>query len=488
MAHDIFISYSSKDKIIADAVVSRMESGGIRCWYAPRDIVPGSDWAESITNAISASKILVLIFTQNSNLSIQVLREVAQAVEDGATVIPMRMENIEPGDVMKGYLEGTHWLDAVDEKLESSVDDLYTLCAAVLETINAQSGEGSRKRFTVKKAIILSVLAAVLFFGGRFVLRMLRLSGAIRLRDYEPLGAASPIGELSPGYGTEPFFAEGTAPGNIRTGGYIAYSDGWYYFRSNDDEKLYKMREDGSEAKKLSDHSAKFIFVHDGWVYFEEEHGYVGIYRVTTEGENEQMIYGSDVPYMSLIGDRLYYFDYFDGLSFIDLTLDPEEIEFSGQSVCKDEDLCDSMFEMCFDGECIYYTTTKVNGLYRLNIADGKSEKIVRDMVTGIVLYDRYICFNDLTDGSIKAYDLSSDKILTLVPFMMDYYQVRNDGIYGNSSNDGYLVKFDPSTGTTYQLSDKQVTYVCLANERLFFWDFNRFYSTDLNGKSLIAL
>ena len=83
MAHDIFISYSSKDKIIADAVVSRMESGSIRCWYAPRDIVPGSDWAESITNAISASKILVLIFTQNSNLSIQVLREVAQAVEDG---------------------------------------------------------------------------------------------------------------------------------------------------------------------------------------------------------------------------------------------------------------------------------------------------------------------------------------------------------------------------------------------------------------------
>ncbi len=92
MAHDIFISYSSRDKNIADAVVSRMESGGIRCWYAPRDILPGSDWAESIIEAINGSRIMVLIFTQNSNISIQVLRDVDRAVEAGLTVIPSKRE------------------------------------------------------------------------------------------------------------------------------------------------------------------------------------------------------------------------------------------------------------------------------------------------------------------------------------------------------------------------------------------------------------
>jgi hypothetical protein len=38
MAHDVFISYSSKDKPVADAVCAGPEGRGIRCWVAPRDI------------------------------------------------------------------------------------------------------------------------------------------------------------------------------------------------------------------------------------------------------------------------------------------------------------------------------------------------------------------------------------------------------------------------------------------------------------------
>lgn len=490
MAHDIFISYSSMDRNIADAVVSRMENGGIRCWYAPRDILPGSDWAESIINAINASRILVLIFTQNSNLSIQVLREVDRAVEAGVTVIPMRMEDVEPGEVMKGYLEGVHWLDAVDEKLETHIEELYSLCKAVIETKEAQeqADEKKKKRFTVRRVVILAAASLLLFFGGRYALRLLRLSGVITFRNFKPLGSASPIGELSAIYGTEPAYAEGTAPGNIRAGGYIAYADGWYYFRSNDDEKLYKMREDGSEAMKLSDHSAMYIFVHEGYVYFKEEHGYVGIYRVTTEGEDEMMIYGTDIPYMSVMGDRLYYFDYWDGLSCIDLTQDEDDIAFSGVTVYEDEKFYENMFEMCFDGQYVYYIPLKLNGLYRLDISGGTTERLLKDMVSDLVLYDGRLYFNDMNDGSMKAYEPDTGKLITVAPFLTDYYQIRNDGIYGNSSSDGYLIRYDPSTGTTYQLSDKQVTYVCLANERLFFWDYNKYYSSDLNGKALIAL
>ena len=44
MAHDVFISYSHKDKAVADAIVARLEQDNCRCWYAPRDIAPGADW------------------------------------------------------------------------------------------------------------------------------------------------------------------------------------------------------------------------------------------------------------------------------------------------------------------------------------------------------------------------------------------------------------------------------------------------------------
>lgn len=40
MAYDIFVSYSSKDKPVADAVVAGLEQKGIRCWIAPRDLTP----------------------------------------------------------------------------------------------------------------------------------------------------------------------------------------------------------------------------------------------------------------------------------------------------------------------------------------------------------------------------------------------------------------------------------------------------------------
>ena len=34
MAHDVFISYSTKDKVIADAICANLENRGIRCWIA----------------------------------------------------------------------------------------------------------------------------------------------------------------------------------------------------------------------------------------------------------------------------------------------------------------------------------------------------------------------------------------------------------------------------------------------------------------------
>ena len=39
--HDVFISYSSHDKPIADAVCATVEGKRIRCWIAPRDVQAG---------------------------------------------------------------------------------------------------------------------------------------------------------------------------------------------------------------------------------------------------------------------------------------------------------------------------------------------------------------------------------------------------------------------------------------------------------------
>ena len=69
MAHDVFITYASADKPIADAVCARLEAARLRCWIAPRDILPGQDWTAAILNAIETSSVLVLVFSAQANES-----------------------------------------------------------------------------------------------------------------------------------------------------------------------------------------------------------------------------------------------------------------------------------------------------------------------------------------------------------------------------------------------------------------------------------
>ena len=87
MAHDVFISYCTEDKPIADAVCATLEAQGMRCWIAPRDILPGTDWGEAIIDAIQESKAMLLVFSSKANASQQIKREVERAVNRGIDAI-----------------------------------------------------------------------------------------------------------------------------------------------------------------------------------------------------------------------------------------------------------------------------------------------------------------------------------------------------------------------------------------------------------------
>ncbi|MGC9336440.1 MAG: TIR domain-containing protein [Anaerolineae bacterium] len=124
MTYDVFVSYSHKDKPIADAVVAGIEQKGVRCWIAPRDLTPGTSWGDAIMVAIEASRILVVILSKNSNQSRQVVREVERAVAHGVIIIPFRIEEIDPTGAMAYFLSSEHWLDAITPPLEKHIEKL----------------------------------------------------------------------------------------------------------------------------------------------------------------------------------------------------------------------------------------------------------------------------------------------------------------------------------------------------------------------------
>ncbi|HWZ62967.1 MAG TPA: toll/interleukin-1 receptor domain-containing protein [Steroidobacteraceae bacterium] len=128
----VFVSYSQPDREAAFGVVTRLESSGIECWIAPRDVTPAADWAAEIVEAIAAARVMVLLFSSSTNDSPQVRREVERAVHRRVTVLPFRIENVLPSRSLEYFLSSQHWLDAFPPPLEPHYARLTDYLQALL--------------------------------------------------------------------------------------------------------------------------------------------------------------------------------------------------------------------------------------------------------------------------------------------------------------------------------------------------------------------
>lgn len=109
-----------------------LENKGIRCWYAPRDVAPGADWAEAIVKAINAAKVFVVIYSVDSNNSKQVMREVTAAADTNCEIIPFKISTQEMNSNFAYYLNSVHWLDATKPPMK---ERLYQLYVRIQETL-----------------------------------------------------------------------------------------------------------------------------------------------------------------------------------------------------------------------------------------------------------------------------------------------------------------------------------------------------------------
>jgi TIR domain len=134
---DIFVSYSQPDRECAFQLVAQLETDGLGVWIAPRDISPAADWAAEIIEAISTSRIMVLVFSSHCNDSPQVRREVERAVHREVPVLPFRIEDVLPARSLEYFLSTQHWLDAFPPPRGPHYARLSTHISALL---NATTG------------------------------------------------------------------------------------------------------------------------------------------------------------------------------------------------------------------------------------------------------------------------------------------------------------------------------------------------------------
>ncbi|MFH1841664.1 MAG: TIR domain-containing protein, partial [bacterium] len=126
MAHDVFISYSTKDKKVARSICAAIEAVDVHCWIAPRDIDYGDkNWPSKILEGIEAARIFLLIISENSNRSSHVRNELQHAHSEDRYIIPVDLDNIPPAKGLKYFLGSCQWFPASNpmelEQLEELV-------------------------------------------------------------------------------------------------------------------------------------------------------------------------------------------------------------------------------------------------------------------------------------------------------------------------------------------------------------------------------
>ena len=128
MNHDIFISYSSKQKSIADGVCHYLEENGFKCWMAPRDIPVGSDYGDLIEEAIKTSRVVVLAFSEAASISKWVKGEINVAFTEDKPILPFRVDETEIKGGFRVMLNQTHWIDAFPHYADRLPDLLSSIC------------------------------------------------------------------------------------------------------------------------------------------------------------------------------------------------------------------------------------------------------------------------------------------------------------------------------------------------------------------------
>ena len=135
---DVFISYHTSSSLnIVKAIVNRLESEGIRCWYAPRDVK--GLYSDAIVEAIDACRVFLLILNKPASESHDVVSEINLGIQrlrdhENMVFIPFHVgdESRDLSRSLRYYVGALHWIDALTPPIYARIDELAVKIGAYL--------------------------------------------------------------------------------------------------------------------------------------------------------------------------------------------------------------------------------------------------------------------------------------------------------------------------------------------------------------------
>ena len=142
MSAEVFVSYARSDRERVLELVERMRSTGVGVWVDEGGIHGASLWGQEIVDAIDASKVMILMISDSSITSDNVVKELSIASEDKKPILPVYLHRSEIPKSMRYQLAGIQHI----EFFEGQEDEAFQSMLASLSRLGVSAGETEAKQ------------------------------------------------------------------------------------------------------------------------------------------------------------------------------------------------------------------------------------------------------------------------------------------------------------------------------------------------------
>jgi hypothetical protein len=140
----VFLSYASPDAVVANQVCEFLESHGVSCWLAPRDVKPGAAYADAIVRAINEASALVLVLSGAAMASEHVSREVERAASKKKHVVAFRIDAAALSAELEYFLSRSQWIDVPASGMPRALAQLAAAVGQGSAAARADPGWGAK--------------------------------------------------------------------------------------------------------------------------------------------------------------------------------------------------------------------------------------------------------------------------------------------------------------------------------------------------------
>ena len=131
--------FSSKDEAVAREVVEALEASGLQCWISLRDVLPGQNYQEAIVQALESASGIVFLFSEHSNKSQEIRKELSIGGSINIPVFPLRLSPIAASGALRYELAIRQWIDIFPHRQHA----LAKLAQTIKDTIDRpEASEG----------------------------------------------------------------------------------------------------------------------------------------------------------------------------------------------------------------------------------------------------------------------------------------------------------------------------------------------------------